>query len=214
MVPTQPRVNRFLPGFTPPREVLTQRLALRAWTLDDAPILKATIDRNIEHLTPWIPWAPQHPKSLDELFVDVERFVREFETGVAWIYGMFRRSDNALVGGIGLHPRIGPGGVEIGYWLDRDATGNGYVTEAARALEMLAFSHPSVTHVEIRLNPLNLPSAAVPRRMGFVHAYTLSLMSGHSPSATIGETMVWRRTRRQFETIAGLHTQDLARSSL
>jgi RimJ/RimL family protein N-acetyltransferase len=188
-------VNRYLPNFTPPREIHTERLVLRAWTRDDTAVLKATIDRNIDHLTPWIPWAPEHPKSLDELFVDVERFIREFDAGVAWIYGMFRLSDNALIGGIGLHPRIGPGGVEIGYWLDRDATGNGYVTEGARALEQLAFTHPSVTHVEIRLDPRNTASAAVPGRLGFTHQYTLTMQSGHDPSTPVGHTMVWRRTR-------------------
>ena len=193
-------MNENLPGFTPPREILTERLALRAWTVDDTPLLKATIDRNIDHLMPWIPWAPEHPKSLDELFVDVERFIREFNAGFTWIYGVFRRADNALLGGIGLHPRIGPGGVEIGYWLDRDATGNGYVTEAAQALVELSFAHQSVTHVEIRCSPSNVPSAAVPARIGFRHVYTLKPQSGRDPTVELQESMVWRRTRRDHET--------------
>ncbi len=57
--------------------------------------------------------------------------------------------------------------LEIGYWLDRQATGQGYATEAARALFDLARRVPGIAQVEIHCDPRNLPSAAVPRRLGF-----------------------------------------------
>lgn len=187
--------TRYLPGFTPPRHIDTSRLVLRAWEPSHTPALKVLIDRNIEHLAPWIPWAWEFPKPLDEMFADVARFQREFDAGVAWIYGMFTNTDDRLIGGIGLHPRIGPGGVEIGYWLDEPATGHGYVTEATSALADLAFAHESVTHVEIRCDPRNLPSAAIPKRLGLELAYILKPQSGRDPTSSLQQSMVWRKVR-------------------
>jgi RimJ/RimL family protein N-acetyltransferase len=54
-------------------------------------------------------------------------------------YGVFRASDpTSVVGGCGLHRRIGAGGIEIGYWIHVDAIGNGYATELAGALIRVA----------------------------------------------------------------------------
>ena len=62
-----------LPGFVPPRQIETQRLELRTWKPEDAPMLKGVIDRNLNHLMPWIPWAPDYPKTVEEMFADVAR---------------------------------------------------------------------------------------------------------------------------------------------
>ena len=56
---------------------------------------------------------------------------------------------------------------EIGYWLRSDMTGQGLVSEAVRAVLDVASSLSKVSRVEIRCDARNLPSAAVPRRLGF-----------------------------------------------
>lgn len=190
-----PTASPNLPGFVPPRRIDTPRLVVRAWESADAPVLLATIERNLDHLMPWIPWAPDFPKPLEVMFADIERFQREFDEGVTWIYGLFRLSDDALVGGIGLHPRIGAGGVEIGYWLDQAATGNGYVTEATAALVDMAFAHDAVRHIEIRCDPRNVASAAVPARTGFVLTGIVEQQMGDGANQTVRKSMVWRKER-------------------
>ena len=44
-----------------------------------------------------------------------------------------------MLGGMGLHTRVGPRAREIGYWIRKDAEGRGYVTEAVAALTRVGF---------------------------------------------------------------------------
>ena len=48
-------------GQGPAYRIHTQRLVLRCWQPTDAPLLKAAIDANLEHLRPWLPWAQYEP---------------------------------------------------------------------------------------------------------------------------------------------------------
>lgn len=57
---------------------------------------------------------------------------------------------------------------EIGYWLRTSAWGRGYVSEAVQVLSRFAFEMLGANRVEIRCDPRNTRSAAVPTRLGFV----------------------------------------------
>ena len=48
----------------PAYRVHTQRLVIRCWQPEDAPLLKASIDENLEHLRPQMPWAMNEPTDL------------------------------------------------------------------------------------------------------------------------------------------------------
>ena len=72
-----------------------------------------------------------------------------------------------LAGGIGLMARIGPGGLEIGYWVRQAYTRRGLATAAAAALVEQAFRLPGVDRVEIVHDELNVASGGVPRKLGF-----------------------------------------------
>lgn len=176
----------------PPHRVVTPRLVLRAWEPADAPALKAAIDRNLDRLRPWVPWAVHEPSPLEAVRERVARFRAEFDAGRDWVYGIFAPDGRTVLGGTGLHPRIGAGGLEIGYWLDAAVAGRGLATEAAAALTDLALALPGITHVEIRCDPANAPSAAIPRRLGYAHVGTLAITG---PDGAPRELMVWRRQR-------------------
>ncbi len=84
------------------------------------------------------------------------------------------RTPNGPVGYCGLAPTDvgGPGGVELLYAQRGDAWGNGYVTEAARAVLALAFDPvdgPGLTEVVAFTLPTNAASRAVMERTGFTH---------------------------------------------
>lgn len=178
----------------PPVAIRTARLLIRSWQAGDGPLLKAAIDANLLHLRPWMPWAHDEPSPPDVVEARVRRFADSFARGDDWIYALVSPDGRRVLGGSGLHPRIGPHGLEIGYWLDAAHTGRGLASEAAAALTLVAFGLPQVDVVEIRCDPLNLASAAIPRRLGFRLAEILAAdtpASGGEPR----DTMVWRISR-------------------
>ena len=179
-----------------PGELRTQRLLLTRWRRADAPLFKAAIDANLAALQRWIPWAKDEPSPLDVIEARMERFEEEFDSGKEWLFAIRSRSAGELLGGIGLYPRVGPGGVEIGYWLQESAYGHGLATEAAEALTRLALQHPDFERVEIRCDPRNEPSIAVPRRLGYRHTRTIE--NETAPTGELRDTMVWEMTRNEF----------------
>ena len=56
---------------------------------------------------------------------------------------------------------------EIGYHVAKAYTGNGYATEAVKAVLEWAFSHPKVTAVEAETYPDNTASKRVLEKCGF-----------------------------------------------
>lgn len=164
-------------------------MILRPWQVADAPRLKQAIDENLEHLRPWMPWAVQEPSPLEAIEERIAAFLRNFESGAEFVYGMLARDDGRVVGGCGLHRRIDDG-FEIGYWLDHRELGRGLATEASAALLREAFRDPRVRRVQVCCDPRNRASAGVPRRLGFVHVKTLTGETT-APDGSPRDTMVW-----------------------
>jgi RimJ/RimL family protein N-acetyltransferase len=183
---------------TPPRQILTSRLQLRAWTPDDAPALAATIEASEAHLRAWTPWVVDGPAPGLTLAERLTRHAAAFDAGTEWVYGIFLPGSKAVIGGCGLYPRIGPGGLEIGYWLGAANTGRGFATEAAAALAQAAFAEPEIERVELHVDPRNQASAGVPRRLGFRRVGTVEAPP-RPPSDTPVVLDVWRLTRADFE---------------
>ncbi|WP_437549394.1 GNAT family N-acetyltransferase [Sorangium sp. So ce367] len=177
-------------GERPPDRILTARLTLRAWRPEDAPLIREAIDTSLAHLRPWMPWAVHEPSSVEATAALLEKFRDDFTAGRDFHYGIFTRDERAVLGGTGLHPRIGPGAIEIGYWLRETATRCGYATEAVAGLTRVALEELGVSRVEIRCDPRNTASAAVPRRLGYRHVTTLEA-NALTPAGEPRDTMVW-----------------------
>jgi RimJ/RimL family protein N-acetyltransferase len=181
-----------------PVEIRTKRLLLRPWRASDADALQPVIAANQEHIGPWIPKRVSDPSPVPVLAKRLAGEAESFDADVTWRYGIFTSDEREVLGEIALIPRSALGRVryseadrlEVGYWLRADWTGRGIVTEAARALLDVAATLDRVTRVEIRCDERNLPSAAVPRRLGFVLEETISSPSITSPNANV-ELQVW-----------------------
>ncbi len=157
----------------PAYRIVTPQLVLRCYNPADAPLLAASITESLEHLLPWMPWAAAEPEPLQTKIERLRRFRANFDLGHDYVYGIFNPQENRLLGGTGLHPRIGDNALEIGYWIHKDYIGRGYATETAAALAKVAFLVNQVERVEIHCAVENARSAAVPRKLGFQHEATL-----------------------------------------
>ncbi|MFO0583551.1 MAG: GNAT family N-acetyltransferase [Anaeromyxobacter sp.] len=156
---------------SPPLSLATPRLRLRRLGPADAEDLKAAIDSSIDHVRPWVPWSFDHPMPLDQVRAYLAGSVADWEAGRAFRWAILDAATGEHLGGVSLHPRVGPGAIEAGYWLRRSATGKGFATEAARAAVDAAFEMPGLERVEMKVDVENAPSIAVPRRLGFtLHA--------------------------------------------
>jgi RimJ/RimL family protein N-acetyltransferase len=177
-----------IPG--PAYRIETRRLVLRCWNPADAPLLKAAIDASVEHVRPWLPFASREPLPLQSKIDLIRHWRSEFDASRDFVYGIFSRDESRVLGGTGLHTRLGTRVREIGYWIHQDFTRQGYATETAAALTKVAFEVDHVERVEIHCDPNNVHSAAVARKLGYTLDATLrrrALTSAGDPR----DTMIW-----------------------
>jgi RimJ/RimL family protein N-acetyltransferase len=157
-----------------PYRIETERLVLRCYDPDDAPLLKDAVDRSLEHLRPWMPWAPDEPEPLDDVYERLRTFRAQYDRDENWIMGVFSPDDARCLGGTGLHPsQEGEGGIEIGYFVVADEIGRGYATELAAVLTRVAFDCFARDRVVIRVDPANERSGRVPAKLGYTKEATL-----------------------------------------
>ena len=133
------------------------------------------------------------PTALAALAERLAGYRAAFESGADFSYGIFDRDDQ-VVGGAGIHRRGATEVLEIGYWLRADRVGRGLMTEAVEALTRVAFETLGAERVEIRCDPHNERSHAVPRRLGYRLRETLHA-NALTPTALPRDTMVWERQR-------------------
>jgi RimJ/RimL family protein N-acetyltransferase len=158
---------------TPPYRIRTERLSLRCWEPRDAPLLKDALDTSLDHLRPWMPWAADEPKPVEEKAELLRAFRGRFDLDEDFVYGIFTPDEHEVIGGSGLHTRVGPQALEIGYWIRASRIGMGYAREATAALAKAALRVCVVDRVEIHVDPANEASLRVPRALGFNEEATL-----------------------------------------
>ena len=162
---------------------------LRRYREDDLDALVRAVSESEDHLGPWLPWVAGHSRESEAEFL--ARATQDWDAGTVFNYAII--ADGALAGGCALISRIGPGGLEIGYWVHRDWTRRGLATAASAALVEAAFRLPGVDRIEIVHDELNVASAGVPRKLGFTKVGRRPL--DPPPPAGTGTGVVWRLVR-------------------
>lgn len=151
---------------------MTPRLALRPFEIGWERAVYDLVLKNHDRLIPWMPWAKE--PSIERTAEFVANAAEAWQARKDLAMAIFERGENRLVGAGGLH-RINwtARTFEIGYWIDGDYEGKGLVTEMSLALTRFCFEKLEARRVEIRCDPRNRRSAAVPQRLGFEHEGTL-----------------------------------------
>ena len=181
-----------------PDRIETERLVLRTWTADDADALGTAITESIEHLRPWMPWIAFEPVALEDRQKLIAEWDTKFRAGEDVVYGVFH--DGAVVGGTGLHRRIGPRALEIGYWIHADHVRQGFATELSAGLTSAAFELDGIERVEIHHDKDNVASEGVPRSLGYT--FTGDVAAAVAAPSESGVQCVWSMTRTDWESRA------------
>ncbi len=141
-------------------------LKITQLTEHDAPEHYAVIDRNRDHLAPWLPWVP-----LVNSTKDIARFIAVSQAG--WQgrreLACALRLNGGIIGGIGIVDADEENQcVSLGYWLDHELCGRGFMTIAVKALTQWCFNDFARHRVQIRAARENIASRAIPERLGFM----------------------------------------------
>lgn len=149
------------------RPIETPRLLLVPIDPSDGPELWLAVSGSRSFLQRWLPWVQFHvdPASSTRF---AEACANDWDQGRALRFVIRERAHRTLVGVVGLESCIHlHRSCELGYWLRREATNRGLMTEAALAAMDFAFKQMAAHRVRIAAATDNHPSLSVIGRLGF-----------------------------------------------
>ncbi|MDF2441701.1 MAG: hypothetical protein JWN98_2685 [Abditibacteriota bacterium] len=156
----------------------TPRLVLRVPRAGGGAQLNAAIVESLADLRAWMPWAQEAP-TLDESEEYCRsahaKFLAREDMGLQlFLRDGFADADrdaggqSTLIGGSGLHLRDwSVPSFEIGYWCRPAFQGQGYISEAVRAITQFGFEVAGAQRLMIRCDSQNTRSRRVAERCGF-----------------------------------------------
>ncbi len=154
-----------------PYPIQTARLTLRSYTSADIPdLVRLAGAREVAATTLRIP----HPYTEQ----DAQDFIAAYaaKTAPETRFAITLSSDGQLCGGIGLRMDEPHQHAELGYWLGVCYWGQGYATEAARAVIQYGFETLGLHRIYASYVPHNVASGRVLQKIGMRHE---GLMRSH-----------------------------------
>lgn len=146
----------------------TERLLLRPPQRSDVPTLVPLIgDWDVAKTLGRVPY-PYTEENAHAFFDQAEQKRTE---GTDSAFAIIRKSDRQYIGGCGVHLREN-GEWEFGYWIGKPYWGNGYVTEAVRALIAFAFDELKIGLLTAAWHFDNPASGRVLEKLGCVSTGT------------------------------------------
>mgnify|MGYP001056849904 FL=1 len=143
--------------------ITTDRLVLRAFALEDAPKVQQLAGaREIAAVTSHI----EHPYPDGAAALWIATHAPEFDRGDGIVEAITRRATGELIGAIGLTVEPPHKRAELGYWIGVPYWGQGYCTEAARALLDYGFGVMGLRRIYARHYGSNPASGRVMQKLG------------------------------------------------
>jgi putative acetyltransferase len=174
------------------RTIETERLILRAWTMEDAPGMFEYAKSPL--VGPAAGWKPH------ETVADSIEYLRSaIEENETWAVTL--KPDGRIIGGIGLHTTRVDTVRELGYVLHPDFWGQGLMTEAAKAVIDFGFAELRLDAICVFRNVTNKRSGRVIQKCGFRYDGTLR-RRGRRLDGTLRDDCAYSVTREEWE--AGL----------
>ncbi len=150
------------------KKILTQRLLLRRWEEGDAADLFAYAQN--PKVGPLAGWRPHRD------IVESQAIIRSFR-GNDLLWAMCEKESGRVFGSVGFHEdrKRDPGtkSVMLGYAMAESHWGQGYATEACRAVLAYIFKERDIALVSLYHYPQNQRSRRVAQKLGFAYEGTL-----------------------------------------
>ncbi len=132
--------------------------------MEQAKMIYSIVDRNRKHLLPWLQWVHYTKKPEDTLdFLKGKE--KEWESKKSALYCIYIK--NTIIGTVELMninyvKDLG----EVGYWIDGEYSGKGYISEATKLLEN-EFFNKGINKIVIKADEDNLASIGVIEKCGY-----------------------------------------------
>ncbi|MEK6190218.1 MAG: GNAT family N-acetyltransferase [Carnobacterium alterfunditum] len=150
-----------------PSELETARLILRApYYSGDGEAVNKAIEDSIHELRKWLPFAQEVP-TLEETEISLREAHIKFLERENFRFLIFHKDSQEFIGTASLQSidwEVEK--CEIGYWINTKFGGNGYITEAVKALIKYGINELGFHRLEIRCESANLSSRAIPEKLG------------------------------------------------
>jgi RimJ/RimL family protein N-acetyltransferase len=150
--------------------LLTPRLVLRPFALDDAPAVQRLAGAaEVADTTLNIP----HPyrDGVAEAWILTHKQL--FRVGMLANFALALRESDALIGAIGLRIEAKHARAELGYWVGLEHWGQGYCTEAGRAVLDYGFNTLGLARIHASHFTRNPASGRVMQKLGMRHEGSL-----------------------------------------
>ncbi len=151
-----------------PLQIETDRLILRApLQAGDGNVVHQAIKDSINELKQWLLLFQSIP-TVEETEIILRNAHIDFLKRESFRYLIYLKGTNDFIGTASLHGinwKISK--CEIGYWINTQFSGNGYMTEVVSELTNLGFQLLKFRRIEIRCESNNTKSRAIPEKLGF-----------------------------------------------
>ncbi len=121
------------------------------------------------HLTVWEPQWSRDELTRSAFRRRLRQYQRELREDQGYAFFILRASDATLIGGLSIsNVRRGVAqAASVGYWIGAPHAGNGYMTDALRAVLPFTFATLGLNRLEAACQPNNGPSRRVLEKVGF-----------------------------------------------
>lgn len=144
-------------------ELETERLKLRRMDYDDADDFYE-IYKN-KDVIEFLDWSGPRDEENAELLI--EYFNNQFEDTSAIRWGIEEKSSGVLIGTVVLHDFIKESIGDLGYDLNRNFWGKGYMTEVLKKVLEFCFNEMGMHRIQCLISPDNKPSLTLVKKLGY-----------------------------------------------
>jgi ribosomal-protein-alanine N-acetyltransferase len=153
----------------PPHSIAGDSVTLRTPQMADYGAWAALREASRNFLTPWEPTWPADDLTRSAFRRRLRRYSEDIRTDQGYAFLIFRKSDDALVGGLTL-ANIRRGVAQagsLGYWVGLPHVRQGYMTAAVRAIIPFALETLRLHRLEAACIPTNIGSIRLLENTGF-----------------------------------------------